>query len=68
MILDEELSAVEFHPRRVVDGFSGLDAEHYVLGVSVVLAQVVAVVGGDEWQSEIFFQLEEAGMDFVLHR
>jgi len=48
--------------------FSGLDAEHYVLGVSVVLAQIVAVVGGDERQSEIFFQLEEAGMDFVLHR
>ena len=68
VVLDEELGAIELHTRGVVDGLAGLDAEHDVLGVSVVLAEIVAVVGGDEWKAQIFFQLEEAGMDLVLHR
>ena len=65
--LDEELVAVELHAGGVANGFAGLDAEHDVLGVGVVFAEIVAVVGGDQRQAEIFFQLEEAGMDAVLH-
>ena len=68
VVLDEELGAIELHARGVVDRLAGLDAEHDVLGVGVVLAEIVAVVGGDERKAEIFFQLEEAGMDFVFHR
>ena len=65
--LDEELVAVELHAGGVVDRLAGLDAEHHVLRVGVVFAEIVAVVGGDQRQAEIFFQLEEAGMDAVLH-
>ncbi len=68
MVLDEELGAIELHTGGVVDGLAGLDAEHDILRVSVVFAEIVTVVGGDEWKAEIFFQLEEAGMDFVFHR
>ncbi len=67
VVLDEELVAVELHARGVVNRLAGLDAEHHVLRVGVVFAEVVAVVGGDQRQAEIFFQLEEAGMDAVLH-
>ena len=68
VVLDEELGAVELHAGGVVDRLAGLDAEHDVLGVSVVFAEIVAVVGGDEREAKIFFQLEEAGMDLVFHR
>ena len=67
VVLDEELGAVELHARGVVNRLAGLDAEHDVLRVGVVFAEIVAVVGGDEGQAEIFFQLEQAGMDLVLH-
>ena len=66
MVLDEELVAVELHARRVANRLAGLDAEHDVLRVGVVFAEIVAVVGGDQRQAEIFFQLEQAGMDAVL--
>ncbi len=67
MVLDEKLVAVKLHARRVVNRLAGLNAEHDVLRVGVVFAEVVAVVGGDQRQAKIFFQLEEAGMDAVLH-
>ena len=50
-----------------MNGLAGLDAQHDVLRVGVVFAEIMAVVGGDQRQAEIFFQLEEAGMDAVLH-
>ncbi len=64
--LDEELVAVELHAVGVANRLAGLDAEHDVLRVGVVFAEIVAVVGGDQRQAKIFFQLEEAGMDAVL--
>src|SRR5271155_3259564 len=66
--LDEELRPVEFHARRVADRLAGLYAKHYILSVRIVFAQIVTVVGCDERQTEIFFQLEEAGTNPVLHR
>ena len=57
VVLDEELVAVELHASRVVNRLAGLDAEHDILCVGVVFAEVVAVVGGDERQAEIFFEL-----------
>ena len=67
VVLDEELRTVELHAARVVNGLAGLDAQHDVLGVGIVFAQVMAVIGGHERQAEIFLELEEAGMDAVLH-
>ena len=66
VVLDEELVAVELHAGGVVNRLAGLDAQHHVLRVGVVFAEVVAVVGGDQRQAEIFFQLEQAGMDAVF--
>ncbi len=67
VVLDEELGALELHASGVVNGLAGLDAQHDVLGVGVVFAEVMAIVGGHQRQAKIFFQLEEAGMDAVLH-
>ena len=61
MALDEKLVAVKLHAVGVVDRFAGLDADHHVLRVRVVFAEVVAVVGRDQRQAEIFFQLERSG-------
>src|SRR5438270_5515276 len=58
VILDVELRALELHPRRITNGFAGLDADHHVLSVSVVFAEVVAVIGRNHWNPEVFFQLE----------
>src|SRR3954462_10888416 len=44
--LNEELVAVELHPVWILDRLGGLYAEHYILGVSIVFAQVMTVVGG----------------------
>jgi hypothetical protein len=45
----EKLVALELHPVRVLNRLPGLDAHHYVLRVSIVSPQVVAIVGGDQW-------------------
>ena len=66
VILDEELCAIELHAASVVNRLASLNAEHHVLCVGVVFAEIVAVVGGDKRQTEIFFELEKAGMDAVL--
>src|SRR5690349_774402 len=44
---NEELVAVELHPVWILDRLGRLYAEHYILGVSIVFAQVVTVVGGN---------------------
>ena len=63
-----ELVPLKLHPGGVVDGLAGLDAEHHVLGVGIVFAEIVAVIGGDEGEPQVFFQLKQAGMNAVLHR
>ena len=65
--LHEELRALEFHAGGVVDRLAGLDAHHHVLRVRIFFAEVMAVVGRHQRQAKIFFQLEKAGMDAVLH-
>ena len=66
MTLDEKPAALELHAIGVLDGLAGLDAQHHVLGVSVVLAEIVAVVGSDHRQAQVFFQAEKIGMDAML--
>ena len=56
--LDEEIGAMELHAVGVLDRLAGLNAEHHVLRVSIVFAEIVAVVGGHQRQAQIFFQLE----------
>ena len=68
MTLHKELVAVELHSVGVLNRLAGLYADHHVLGMRIVLAEVVAVIGGDQRQAEILLQLKEAGMDAVLHR
>ena len=53
--LDEKLSALKLHPVRVLDGFAGLDAHHDILRVRVFFAEIVAVVGGNEREGQVFF-------------
>ena len=64
--LDVEARALELHAVGVLNRLAGLNADHHVLGVGVVFAQIVAVVGGDQRQAEFFFQPEQVGMDAVL--
>ena len=64
--LDEEVRALELHAVGVLDRLAGLDAEHHVLRVGVVLAEIVAVVRCDQRQAKVFFQAEQIGMDAVF--
>jgi hypothetical protein len=50
-----------------MDRLAGLYAKHNVLRMGVILAKIVAVVGGYEGNAKIFFKLEKTGMDAVLH-
>ncbi len=66
MTLDEKFRALELHAIGVLNRLAGLDAQHHVLGVSVVLAEIVAVVGRHHGKAKIFFQAEQVGMDAML--
>ena len=55
-----ELVGIELEALGVVDGVRGLDAEQDFVGVGVVVAEVVGVVGGDEGDVELFFQLNRS--------
>ena len=63
---DVEVAALEFHPVLVLNTLAGLNADHHVLRMGVVLAQVMAVIGGDERHPHILFKLEKIGMDAML--
>ena len=65
-VLNIELRALELHPVRVLDGLAGLYADHDVLGVGIVFTKVVAIIGRDQGQTEILFQIEQASVDSVL--
>ncbi len=67
MALHKELVAIELHPVGVLNRLGGLDANHHVLRVGIVLTEVVAVVGRNQRQSEVPLQLEQSGMDPVFH-
>ena len=56
--LDVELVALKLHPVRILNTLPGLNADHHVLRVGIVFAQVMTVVGGDHRYTEVFFQAE----------
>src|SRR5579862_8529267 len=64
--LDKKIAALELHAIGILNRLAGLDAEHHVLGVGVVFAEVVTVVGRDQRQAEIFFQTEQIGVDAMF--
>ena len=66
MTLDVKSRALELHAIGVLDRLAGLDAQHHVLGVGVVFAEIVAVVGRDHRQAEVFFQAKQVGVDAML--
>ena len=66
MALDEKARALELHAIGVLNRLAGLNAQHHVLRVRVVLAEIVAVVGGDQRKAKIFFQTEQVGVDAVF--
>src|SRR5258708_7759413 len=52
--LEIELIGLKLHAMRIAHGLAGLDAEHNVLRVRVVVMQIVAIVGGDERDARLF--------------
>ena len=64
--LHEKLIAMKLQPVGVVDRLAGLDADHHVLRVGVVLAQIVAVVGRHQRQTKVLFQLQQIGLNALL--
>ena len=66
--LHKELIALEFQPVRLMNGLAGLHAHQNVLGVSIVLTEIVAVIGGHHRHGQFFFQAEEISMDAMLLR
>ena len=61
-----ELVGIELEALGIVDGVRGLYAEQDFVGVVVVFAEVVAVVGGYQRDVELFFEAEEIGVDFLF--
>src|SRR5688572_10131901 len=64
--LQEELVAGVAQALRIVDGFSGADAEQDVVRLVVALPQVMDVVGGDQWQVQFPRQRDDAAIDHLL--
>src|SRR5262245_44174057 len=53
VILDVKTGALELHAVGVLYGLGSLNADHYVLRMGVILAQVMTVVGRHQWQAKI---------------
>src|SRR6195256_6048694 len=52
--LEVKLVGLEFHAIRVAHGLAGLDAEQHFLSVSVVVMEVMTIVGGNERDASLF--------------
>src|ERR1019366_5746126 len=61
--LHGKLVATEFQAVGVVDGFTHLNAEHHVLRMGVILAEIVAVIGRDQRDVEFLLQLQQVRLD-----
>ena len=66
-VLHKKLVALKLHPVRVQNRLPHLDAQHHVLRVRVVLAQVVAVVRRHQRYAQVLLQLKQSRMDAVFH-
>ena len=64
--LHEELIALELHAIGFLDGLAGLDANHHILGMGIVLAQIVAVVRSHQGEAQVFLQAKQRGLYLVF--
>ena len=64
--LDVELLRVELETLGVVHARGGLHAEKDFVGAGVLVFDVVGVVGGDERDAEVFFELEHRFDDGLI--
>src|SRR5215831_12095734 len=52
-ILHVKSGSLELHPIRILNALARLNANHHVLRMRIVLAQIMAVIGCHEWKSEL---------------
>ena len=64
--LHEKLVAVELEPVGVVDGLAGLDAQHHILRVRIVLAKIVAIVGCHQRKAQVLLQLQQVVLNALF--
>ena len=64
--LDVELLLLIAHPLGIVHALARADAHQHVVRRGVLLAQVVAVVGGDDRQAEVLAELQQLGIGAAL--
>ena len=67
VVLYIEPGALELHPVGILNAFSGLNADHHVLRVGVIFAEIVAVIRRHQWKPDVFLQLKKTRMNPVLH-
>jgi hypothetical protein len=61
-----ELIGIEFEPLRIVDRRQRLYAQQDFMRVRVILAQIVAVVGGHQRNVQLFLQTEQVRLNLLL--
>ncbi len=64
--LDEKAGALELHAIGVLDRLAGLDAQHYILSVGVVFAEVVAVIRRHHREGKFLFKPEQIGVNAMF--
>ena len=63
---DKEFLGLKAHPAGLVQGLACLDAHEDVLGLGVLPAQVVGVVGGDEGDARLLAEADDLGVHLLL--
>ena len=64
--LDIEAGTLELHSVRLLNALAGLNTDHHVLRVSIVLAQIMTVVRSHQRQAQIFFEPKQSGVNVVF--
>ena len=64
--LEVELVGGELHAMGIAHGLAGLDAQQDFLGVSVVVVEIVAIVGGDQRNARFLGQAHEVAVDALF--
>ena len=67
MALDEKSAALKLHAIRILDRLARLNAQHHVLRVRVIFAEIVAVIRGHQRKAQVFLQAKQGRMDAMFH-
>src|SRR5262245_21887123 len=65
-VFEIKLIGVELHAIWIVDGLTGLDTEKQVVGPTIVLMHVMAIVAGNRADPRALRNLQHVGNDFAL--